>query len=156
MKNIFKIFLCGLLSLFTQSCNTESGNGWDLDKIKAEGEAFLAENAKKEGVTVTESGLQYEVLKMGDGKMPTAADAVRCNYKGMLIDGKVFDQGNDLKFGLMEVIRGWTEGVQLMKEGSIFRFYIPYQLAYGSYGAGQAIPPYAALIFEVELLEVVE
>lgn len=125
---------------------------------KAEGEKFLAENAKKEGIKVTASGLQYEVLTEGTGRQPKATDTVRCHYEGTLIDGTVFDssyhRNQPADFGLNQVIKGWTEGVQLMKEGSKFRFYIPYNLAYGENGAGADIPPYAALIFDVELIKV--
>lgn len=125
---------------------------------KEEGEKFLAENAKKAGVTVTASGLQYEVLKEGAGKQPTADNTVECHYEGTLINGKVFDssyrRGETATFGLRQVIKGWTEGVQLMKEGAKYRFYIPYNLAYGENGAGADIPPYAALIFDVELVKV--
>lgn len=125
---------------------------------KGEGEAFLKENAKRAGVTVTPSGLQYEVVKEGNGRQPKASDTVRCHYEGTLIDGTVFDssyrRGMPAEFGLRQVIAGWTEGVQLMKEGSIFKFYIPYNLAYGERGAGADIPPYAALIFTVELINV--
>ena len=125
---------------------------------KGEGEAFLKENAQRPGVTVTASGLQYEVVKEGTGRQPKASDTVRCHYEGTLIDGTVFDssyrRGMPAEFGLRQVIAGWTEGVQLMKEGSIFKFYIPYNLAYGERGAGADIPPYAALIFTVELIQV--
>lgn len=125
---------------------------------KENGEKFLAENAKKEGITVTASGLQYEVLTEGNGRQPKATDTVRCHYHGTLIDGTVFDssyQRNEpCDFGLNQVIKGWTEGVQLMKEGAKYRFYIPYNLAYGERGAGASIPPYSALIFDVELLKV--
>ena len=125
---------------------------------KGEGEAFLKENAKRAGVTVTPSGLQYEVVKQGTGRQPKASDTVRCHYEGTLIDGTVFDssyrRNQPAEFGLRQVIAGWTEGVQLMKEGSIFKFYIPYNLAYGERGAGADIPPYAALIFTVELIKV--
>ena len=125
---------------------------------KGEGEAFLAANAKKAGVNVTPSGLQYEVVKEGNGCQPKASDTVRCHYEGTLIDGTVFDssyrRGVPAEFGLRQVIAGWTEGVQLMKEGSIFKFYIPYNLAYGERGAGADIPPFAALIFTVELIKV--
>lgn len=125
---------------------------------RAEGEKFLAENAKRPEVKVTSSGLQYEVLTEGTGKQPKAENTVRCHYEGRLIDGKVFDssyrRGEPADFGLRQVIKGWTEGVQLMKEGSKFRFYIPYNLAYGEQGAGADIPPYAALIFDVELIEI--
>ena len=125
---------------------------------KGEGEAFLAENKKKAGVVTTPSGLQYEIVKEGTGRQPKASDTVRCHYEGTLIDGTVFDssyrRGVPADFGLRQVIAGWTEGVQLMKEGSIFKFYIPYNLAYGERGAGADIPPYAALIFTVELIKV--
>lgn len=125
---------------------------------KAEGERFLAENAKRPEVTVTSSGLQYEVLNEGTGRQPKASDRVRCHYHGTLTDGSVFDssyQRNEpCDFGLRQVIAGWTEGVQLMKEGAKYRFYIPYHLAYGEEGAGGAIPPFATLIFDVELLQV--
>ena len=122
------------------------------------GEQFLAENAKRDGITTTKSGLQYEVLSEGTGRQPKATDTVRCHYEGRLIDGTVFDssykRNAPADFGLQQVIAGWTEGVQLMKEGSKFRFYIPYMLAYGEGGAGAMIPPYSALIFDVELIKV--
>ena len=104
------------------------------------------------------SGLQYEILNEGDGKQPSAKDTVRCHYHGTLTDGTVFDssvqRGEPAEFPLNQVIAGWTEGVQLMKEGAKYRFYIPYNLAYGERGAGAQIPPYSALIFDVELLKV--
>jgi peptidyl-prolyl cis-trans isomerase len=125
---------------------------------KAAGESFLADNAKKEGVVVLPSGLQYQVLKEGNGKKPSATDQVKCHYEGTLIDGTIFDssyQRNDpATFGLNQVIAGWTEGVQLMSEGAKYRFFIPYNLAYGERGAGAQIPPFAALVFDVELLKV--
>lgn len=123
---------------------------------KAEGEKFLAENAKREGVKVTPSGLQYEILEPSLGQKPKATDTVRVHYEGTLIDGTVFDssyrRGESITFPLNGVIAGWTEGLQLMSIGSKYKFFIPYQLAYGERGAGQSIPPYAALIFTVELL----
>ncbi|MBR3528843.1 MAG: FKBP-type peptidyl-prolyl cis-trans isomerase [Bacteroidales bacterium] len=126
---------------------------------KSEGEAFLAANAKREGVFCTRSGLQYEILNEGNGPRPTAADTVRCHYEGTLIDGTVFDssyrRNQPAEFGLRQVIAGWTEGVQMMKVGAKYKFYIPYQLGYGEHGAGNSIPPYAALIFTVELLAIV-
>ena len=125
---------------------------------KSEGEAFLAENKKRAGVVTTPSGLQYEIVKEGNGRQPKASDTVQCHYEGTLIDGTVFDssyrRGMPAEFGLRQVIAGWTEGVQLMKEGSIFKFYIPYNLAYGERGTGADIPPYAALIFTVELIKI--
>ena len=128
------------------------------DAFKKEGEDFLEENAKKEGVVVTGSGLQYKVLVEGKGRRPEAVDQVRCHYEGRFTDGTIFDssykRGEPAVFGLGQVIRGWTEGLQLMTEGSKYEFYIPYQLAYGEEGAHGAIPPCAALVFTVELLEV--
>ena len=125
---------------------------------KAEGENFLAENAKKEGVKTLPSGLQYKVLREGDGRKPSATDKVECHYEGTLINGEVFDssyrRGETATFGLNQVIKGWTEGLQLMQEGAKYRFFIPYNLAYGEHGAGQSIPPCAALIFDVELIKV--
>ena len=126
--------------------------------MKAKGEKYLAENAKKDGVVTTASGLQYLVLKEGDGKSPKATDSVMCHYEGFLTDGTVFDssvqRGTPATFPLQGVIKGWTEGLQLMKEGGKTRFFIPYNLAYGEAGASGSIPPYATLIFDVELIEV--
>ena len=126
---------------------------------KEAGEKYLAENAKKEGVITLPSGLQYQVLKEGNGKKPTAKDTVQCHYEGFLIDGTVFDssiqRGEPATFPLQQVIAGWTEGLQLMQEGAKYRFFIPYRLAYGEGGAGNSIPPFAALIFDVELIQVV-
>ena len=125
---------------------------------KEAGEKYLAENAKKNGVITLPSGLQYQVLKEGNGKKPSAKDSVKCHYEGFLIDGTVFDssiqRGEPAVFGLQQVIAGWTEGLQLMQEGAKYRFFIPYRLAYGEGGAGASIPPFAALIFDVELIEV--
>lgn len=122
------------------------------------GENFLAENAKREGVKVTETGLQYEVFTPALGIKPTPTDTVTCHYEGRLIDGTVFDssyrRGEPASFPLQGVIRGWTEGLQLMSIGSKFRFFIPFDLAYGAQGAGGSIPPYAALIFDVELISI--
>ena len=127
-----------------------------LKNVKAE--AFLADNAKKEGIVTLPSGLQYQVLQEGNGKSPKATDQVKCHYEGTLINGKVFDssyrRGEPATFPLNGVIAGWTEGLQLMKEGAKYRFFIPFNLAYGTRGAGQDIPPYATLIFDVELIEV--
>lgn len=130
----------------------------ESQKAISEGKAFLEENAKKEGVVTTKSGLQYEILIEGTGKQPKATDTVRCHYEGSLINGSVFDssykRGEPAEFGLSQVIPGWTEGVQLMKEGAKYRFYIPYLLGYGENGAGSSIPPYSTLIFDVELIKV--
>lgn len=125
----------------------------------AEGEAFLAKNAEKEGVTVTESGLQYEVITQGDGDKPSKSSTVKTHYHGTLIDGTVFDssveRGQPAEFPVGGVIAGWTEALQMMPVGSKYRLYIPYELAYGERGAGGAIKPYSALVFDVELLEIV-
>lgn len=126
---------------------------------KEAGEKYLAENAKKDGVVTLPSGLQYQVLKEGDGKKPSAKDTVRCHYEGFLIDGTVFDssvqRGEPAEFGLQQVIAGWTEGLQLMQEGAKYRFFIPYRLGYGESGAAGTIPPFATLIFDVELIKVI-
>jgi len=121
------------------------------------GEEFLAKNAEREEVKVTDSGLQYEILEEGDGPMPTSSDKVKTHYHGMLIDGSVFDssveRGQPISFPVMGVIKGWQEALQMMPVGSKWRVYIPSRLAYGERGAG-AIGPNSALVFEVELLEI--
>lgn len=126
--------------------------------LKEEGQKILDENKKKTGVTTTTSGLQYEVLKSGTGKTPGSEDNVTVHYTGKLSDGTVFDssveRGEPATFGVSDVIAGWTEVLQLMKEGDKWLVYIPYDLGYGDRGAGQTIPPYATLIFEVELIKV--
>jgi FKBP-type peptidyl-prolyl cis-trans isomerase FklB len=136
----------------------ESKSKVDAEKNLKDGEAFLAANAKKEGVKTTASGLQYKVLKSGKGKSPKATDTVKVHYHGTLIDGTVFDssvdRGEPISFPLSGVIAGWTEGVQLMKEGDKFQFAIPPKLAYGEQGPGGKIGPNATLIFDVELLAV--
>ena len=125
---------------------------------KMKGADYLAENARKEGVEVTESGLQYSVITLGDGAKPTATDQVTVHYRGTLIDGTEFDssysRGEPATFGLNQVIPGWTEGVQLMNVGSKYLFVVPYELGYGERGAGGAIGPFETLIFEVELIEI--
>lgn len=140
---------------FVQQQQAEKGR-----KVREEGELYLSQNAKEVGVTVLPSGLQYKVLREGEGKRPTATNHVKCHYEGTLINGTVFDssyrRGEPAIFPLNGVISGWTEGVQLMQEGAKYRFFIPYHLAYGEQGAGQAIPPYSALIFDVELIEIVK
>ena len=124
----------------------------------AEGEAYLKANAEAEGVTVTESGLQYSVMTDAEGAKPAATDSVTVHYRGTLLDGTEFDssytRGEPTTFQLNQVIPGWTEGVQLMSEGAKFKFVIPYQLAYGERGAGESIGPYETLIFEVELVKI--
>jgi len=131
----------------------------EMGKIAAEaGEKFLEENAKKDGIIVTESGLQYEILTEGSGDKPTAEATVSTHYHGTLIDGTVFDssveRGQPAQFPVNRVIPGWTEALQMMPVGSKWRLYIPHNLAYGPQGSQGAIPPYAALVFEVELLEI--
>jgi FKBP-type peptidyl-prolyl cis-trans isomerase FklB len=125
----------------------------------AEADAFLAENAKRDEVTVTESGLQFEVLTQGEGEKPTTDSTVRCHYHGTFINGEVFDssvaRGEPAEFPVSGVIAGWTEALQLMPVGTKVKLYVPQHLAYGERGAGAAIPPYTALVFEVELLDIV-
>ena len=125
---------------------------------KQDGEKYLAENGKKEGVITTASGLQYQVLREGNGQSPKATDTVECHYEGTLIDGTKFDssydRGQTATFPLNQVIAGWTEGLQLMKEGGKYRFFIPYELGYGERGAGASIPPFSTLVFDVELVSV--
>lgn len=132
----------------------------NIEQVKKESAAFLEENKKRPEVKVTESGLQYEVIKEGTGISPTAMDKVTVHYVGTLINGQKFDSSRDrgqpATFGLNQVIPGWTEGVQLMKEGAIYKFYIPSKLGYGDTGAGGSIPGGAALVFEVELIKVVK
>ena len=132
------------------------------EKMNAEniekGKAFLAENAKKEGIITLPSGLQYEVITEGNGKKPSATDKVKCHYEGTLIDGTLFDssikRGQPAVFGVNQVIKGWVEALQLMSEGSKWRLFIPSELGYGAQQAGEMIPPHSTLIFEVELIEV--
>lgn len=171
-KLSYDIFLMGLKDAFT-------GQKLILDQQKAqqainialkeaskkqfkgtidEGNAFLAENKKRAGVMVTASGIQYEVLKPATGIKPKVTDTVLVHYKGTLLNGKQFDssydRGEPISFPLKGVIKGWTEGVQLMPTGSKYKFYIPYNLAYGEKAMGNDIPPYSTLVFEIELLKV--
>ncbi len=132
----------------------------ELSRVAAaESEVFLAENAKKDGVVVTASGLQYEILTEGNGDKPTVESVVSTHYHGTLVDGTVFDssveRGQPAEFPVNRVIRGWTEALQLMPKGSKWRLYVPQDLAYGAQGSGDKIAPYAALIFDVELLDIV-
>lgn len=128
--------------------------------FKIEGEKFLEENKKKEGIVTTESGLQYQIIKTGDGPKPLATDKVKTHYHGTLTNGTVFDssvdRGEPVEFPVNGVIKGWTEALQLMAVGSKWKLFIPYQLAYGERAAGPQIPAYSALVFEVELLEIVK
>lgn len=146
----------------TEACNTMVRDGAarlkskQFEAVKGAGEQYLAANKKRAGVTTLEDGLQYEIMKEGTGRKPKATETVNVHYHGTLIDGTVFDssvdRGEPISFPLNQVIKGWTEVLQLMPIGSKWKVYIPYQLAYGERGAGQTIPPYAALIFEIELL----
>ena len=133
-------------------------NAKSADENKTEGAAFLAENAKKEGIITTSSGLQYKILTQGNGAKPSATDSVTVHYLGTTLDGNEFDSSykrdTPATFPLNRVIAGWTEGLQLMQEGSKYRFYIPSDLAYGPNGAGRDIGPNATLIFDVELIKV--
>ena len=128
--------------------------------LRQEGEAFLAENAKRAEVKVTESGLQYEIITDGKGAKPTASDRVKVHYHGTLINGTVFDssvmRNEPATFGVTQVIAGWVEALQLMTVGSKWKLYIPSDLAYGAHGAGDVIKPHTALIFEVELLDIIK
>lgn len=128
------------------------------EKNAQEGKNFLAENAKKSDIITTKSGLQYQILQQGTGKSPKLTSTVKVNYEGRLIDGTVFDssiaRNHPVEFKLNQVISGWTEGVQTMKEGGKSRFFVPSNLAYGDVGAGDAIGPNSTLIFDIELLEV--
>ena len=150
--SIVAVLLIGFTMFSLANATTPAEN-------KAAGIAFLAENAKKPNIVTTASGLQYEVLTAGTGTVsPTATSNVTVHYKGTTIDGEEFDssysRGEPATFPLNRVIAGWTEGVQLMKEGAKYRFYIPSELAYGEQGTGRAIGPNAALIFDVELIKI--
>ncbi len=140
---------------YFQKMNEEKGA-----VVKIEGEKFLEENKKKPGIITTESGLQYQVIKMGEGPKPTATDKVKTHYHGTLTNGTVFDssvdRGEPIEFGVGGVIKGWTEALQLMPVGSKWKLFIPYQLAYGERAAGAQIPAYSALVFDVELLDIVK
>jgi len=131
----------------------------NADKFASEGNHFLEQNAIRDGVIVTESGLQYEVITTGDGEMPAATSTVRTHYRGTLIDGTEFDssysRNEPTEFPVNGVIAGWTEALQLMTVGSKWKLFIPYNLAYGEQGAGGAIGPYQALIFDIELLAII-
>ncbi|MBO7623963.1 MAG: FKBP-type peptidyl-prolyl cis-trans isomerase [Bacteroidales bacterium] len=145
------------IELFQQKM--ERGASQAIEEEKRKGKAFLDANRMKEGVQETASGLQYKVIRTGSGKQPKADSPVTVHYVGRLLDGTVFDSSrergdNPISFALNQVISGWTEGLQLMREGAIFEFYIPSHLAYGDRGAGQLIRGGATLVFEVELIEV--
>lgn len=151
-----------ILNKFSQDQQTkqaELDKASEAERVQA-GIDFLAENKTKEGVMVTESGLQYRVIKEGEGNMPVPTDKVKVHYEGRLIDGDVFDsskeRGIPAEFTLNQVIPGWTEGLQLMKEGAVYEFYIPSDLAYGQRAAGEKIKPNSTLVFEVELIEILD
>ena len=154
---ILKNTLPFVLFVVFNSCEKKQDNAILHAENKAEGVAFLEDNASVTGVVTTQSGLQYKVLKEGVGSPPSGNSTVEVHYHGTFIDGRVFDssvdRGTSITFGLNRVIQGWTEGLQLMKPGAIFKLYIPYNLAYGAQGRG-GIPPYSALIFEVELIQI--
>ena len=143
-----------IISNFFQSLQSKDG-----DKAQNEGKAFLEENSKRTEIVTLASGLQYEIMTKGEGETPKASDTVKVHYHGTLTDGKVFDssvnRGEPATFGVTQVISGWVEALQLMPVGSKWKLYIPSELAYGAQGAGQAIAPHSALIFEVELLDIV-
>lgn len=145
------LVLAALLALGAGGCTAPSV---DTEQTQQQSVKFMTENKQKTGVVTTASGLQYEILREGSGAMPKATDTVTVNYRGSLITGEQFDAGEGISFPLNGVIPGWTEGLQLMKEGAKYRFYIPSELAYGERGAGRVIPPNAALIFEVDLVKV--
>jgi len=144
-----------VVSEFMQEA-TKSGSAGKI----AEGEAFLKENAKRDEVKVTDSGLQYEILEVGEGEIPNAENVVKTHYHGTLLDGTVFDssveRGKPAEFPVNGVIKGWVEALQMMPVGSKWKLYIPYDLAYGERGAGGVIGPYETLIFEIELIEIVK
>ena len=148
-----KIFTLLLVIVLVCGCKKDNWLDW-----KVENEIWLQENAKKDGVVTTASGLQYEILTPAEGAKPVASDRVKVHYHGTLLDGTVFDssieRGTPAEFGVTQVIAGWVEALQLMKEGDKWQLYIPYNLAYGERGAGAQIPPYATLIFDVELVKV--
>ena len=143
-----------VINEFFQSLQAQVGA-----QAQSEGKVFLEENSKRAEIVTLESGLQYEIITEGTGAIPKASDTVKVHYHGTLIDGKVFDssvkRGEPASFGVTQVISGWVEALQLMPVGSKWKLYIPSELAYGAQGAGQAIAPHSALIFEVELLDIV-
>ena len=156
--NFLKLALFFLGVLLSVSCTSDESTLEQYEKYKREGEVFLEENKLKEGVQVTASGLQYVVLKGGNTKKPSATDNVTVHYHGTTPDGTVFDssvdRGESASFGLNQVIKGWTEGLQLMGEGAKYKFFIPQELAYGANPRGGIIKPFMPLVFEVELLKV--
>lgn len=159
MKKILFMLVVTAASLLSMNSCKEDEYKNPYEEILKEQLDYLETNSKREGIIVTTSGLQYEIITEGTGKSPLYTDKVRCHYQGSFIDGRVFDSSykseKPIEFSLMNVIEGWTEGLQYMKEGAKYRFYIPFYLGYGPNGYG-SIPPYATLIFDVELIEVVK
>jgi len=145
------VALAALAAFGLSACAPSSA---EAERNREDSLKFLTENAHKPGIAATPSGLQYQVLQAGSGASPKPTDKVTVNYRGSLVSGREFDSGEGITFGLDQVIPGWTEGLQLMREGARYRFFIPAELAYGERGAGRAIPPNAALVFEVDLLKV--
>ncbi|MGZ8216542.1 FKBP-type peptidyl-prolyl cis-trans isomerase [Methylomagnum sp.] len=152
-SNLFRATLAALV-IGSGIYGCKPSSSVDADRNQQEGTKFLSENMKKPGVTTTPSGLEYEVLKEGTGASPKATDTVTVNYRGSFISGGEFDSGQGISFPLNGVIPGWTEGLQLMKEGAKYKFVIPPELAYGERGAGRVIPPNSTLVFEVDLVKV--
>ncbi len=157
MKNTRHRVIAILTIIFLGITMFSMANATSPEENRVAGETFLAENAKKENIITTASGLQYQILKQGEGSSPTATDSVTVHYEGTTLDGTVFDssykRGSPATFPLNRVIAGWTEGVQLMNIGAKYRFYIPSHLAYGQRGAGADIGPNSTLIFDVELIK---
>jgi FKBP-type peptidyl-prolyl cis-trans isomerase len=156
MKTLYRLFLAAFVLSFMVSMNAQAESLMEINDRA--GKAFLEKNAQLEGVKTTASGLQYKVIKEGSGKRPGPRDVVTVNYEGRHLNGEVFDssykRNKPLEFPLNRVIKGWTEGLQLMQEGAKYQLYIPANLAYGTTGAGQAIGPEETLIFDVELIKV--
>ncbi len=155
-RPLFHLVAAAVTVLLLTACQpgADSEQAQVAAQSQQEGERFLAANANKPGVITTASGLQYKVEQEGTGSSPTAEDTVLVNYVGTFTSGETFDDGENISFPLNAVIAGWTEGLQLMKEGARYTFYVPSDLAYGDAGAGNIVPPKAALIFDVELLKV--
>ena len=158
MRTLPQLFM-SVITIILASTLFSMANAKTAEENQAEGIAFLVINAKKDGIVTTESGLQYQIINEGEGASPSATDKVTVHYQGTTLDGTEFDssykRGQPATFPLNRVIAGWTEGLQLMKEGAKYQFFIPPGLAYGKRGAGRVIAPNSTLIFDVELLKVV-
>lgn len=153
IRFVSRLLAAAAAALLVASCRPGTDSE-QAQQARLEAERYLERNAGQPGVVTTASGLQYQVLQEGSGPSPTAVDTVLVNYSGAFVNGQMFDDGQSISFPLSGVIPGWTEGLQLMKEGARYRFFVPPALAYGEAGAGSVIPPNAALVFEVELLKV--